>query len=254
MTKNQIDYWALQETGRHNVAEESETKRHNTTTESETHRSNVVNERERERHNRADEDIRYEANTINREHFERSDAETERHNRSSEYLQAESNDIQRDRVSLGYHTAGLNYDAASRQVGLGYANLAETNRQAIVAEQLRQDQFEETQKQNLRQANSWARQNTTARYDAETRRQQANTSQGQLALLREKYTNSEAPVAVAQRRLLEQQAVTQQSTRNRMEHQNKTDDINAAVNVSNSASNWVDTISSAISKKLNLFQ
>lgn len=68
MTRNQLQYWANQETKRSNLANEQETHRsnvadeterhrHNTVTEFETSRHNVKGERETNRHNLASEKI-----------------------------------------------------------------------------------------------------------------------------------------------------------------------------------------------------
>lgn len=77
MTANQIAYWNLNESKRHNVASEAEANRHNVTTEDETHRHNLVTEQtdisklqETQRHNIATE------------------TEAKRHNEAGEVLQA----------------------------------------------------------------------------------------------------------------------------------------------------------------------
>lgn len=82
MTKNQIDYWNLQENKRSNLAVEKETNRHNVTTEYETNRHNVVSEKidlgrlqEQTRHNLATEGI-----------SQGSLDESIRHNQAQEYL------------------------------------------------------------------------------------------------------------------------------------------------------------------------
>lgn len=118
MTHNQIEYWNLQETQRHNLAGEGETKRHNVAGETETNRHNVatetveigklnetvrhntVTERESERHNRESENIGYgqlnesiRHNTVT-EGIQRMDAQTRanqlaesvRHNKAAESI------------------------------------------------------------------------------------------------------------------------------------------------------------------------
>lgn len=118
MTHNQIEYWNLQETQRHNLAGEGETKRHNVAGETETNRHNVatetveigklnetvrhntVTERESERHNRESENIGYgqlnesiRHNTVT-ESIQRMDAQTRadqlaesvRHNKAAESI------------------------------------------------------------------------------------------------------------------------------------------------------------------------
>ena len=118
MTHNQIEYWNLQETKRHNVVGETETQRHNVAGETETNRHNVateavdigrlnetvrhntVTERESERHNRESENIGYgqlnesiRHNTVT-EGIQRMDAQTRadqlqetiRHNKAAESI------------------------------------------------------------------------------------------------------------------------------------------------------------------------
>lgn len=63
MTQNQIAFQGHLENVRHNLATETETNRHN-----------VVGEVETNRHNVQDEAIRWDANRINEEHFQRADA------------------------------------------------------------------------------------------------------------------------------------------------------------------------------------
>lgn len=125
MTHNQIEYWNLQESKRHNVVTEAETGRHNVATENETQRHNVETEefnisqlQETQRHNISTEaetnrhNIATEANEsaklseMNRHNVAtenlsaqdlsiRADqlAETKRHNQASEQLQSQSNAI-----------------------------------------------------------------------------------------------------------------------------------------------------------------
>lgn len=105
MTQNQINYWALQETGRHNQATENETRRHNTVseqvdlgtlaeagrhnraTEGEQNRHNVAQERETNRSNLANESIRSMGNTIDLGRL----TETQRHNVAQEGIDRQRN-------------------------------------------------------------------------------------------------------------------------------------------------------------------
>lgn len=98
MTQNQIAYWNLQETTRHNVAGENETQRHNVVTEFETGRHNrateqvsILNLQESQRHNIATEAISRDSlnetkrhNVANEQYNISSLAETTRHNLSGE--------------------------------------------------------------------------------------------------------------------------------------------------------------------------
>lgn len=87
MTQNQIRYWELQESKRHNAATEAETARANKVAEAETNRSNLARERETNRTNLANESLKSDSNIINwfgaqttRQHYSAMDAETNRHN------------------------------------------------------------------------------------------------------------------------------------------------------------------------------
>lgn len=75
MTHNQIEYWNLQETKRHNIAGESETNRHN-----------VVGENESSRHNQATEAIDIGKLNETVRHNTVTEGETERHNRETENI------------------------------------------------------------------------------------------------------------------------------------------------------------------------
>lgn len=57
MTANQIAYWSVVESERHNKATEKETNRHNVVVEQETYRHNTVVESETHRHNVVQEGI-----------------------------------------------------------------------------------------------------------------------------------------------------------------------------------------------------
>lgn len=110
MTRNQIEYWNLQENKRHNVTTEAETGRHNLATEQETGRHNRATEgidlgklNESIRHNKMTENISLS-----------SLAETQRHNIATEGL------------------TGMN-------INLGYSQLAEAQRHNTAVESLTAD-------------------------------------------------------------------------------------------------------------------
>lgn len=135
MTKNQIDYQSHLERIRSNVENERlnqrrqrwqehvdfhnmrETKRANLAKEAEINRANVENER-----------LKAESNNILATHYQTQNAETKRANQAREQLTAESNEIQKQQVILGYHTADVQRQNVLAQVGLGYSQLAETQR------------------------------------------------------------------------------------------------------------------------------
>lgn len=136
MTKNQVDYWNLQETKRHNSATEGETGRHNLVVEGETGRHNVVTERETERSNRTREGIDLGKLNESVRHNRATESETNRHNVATEGIDlgklSESARHNRQTESLGYVQASetKRHNQASEAIGmsnvdLGYAQLDE---------------------------------------------------------------------------------------------------------------------------------
>lgn len=108
MTRNQIEYWNLNETRRHNVTTENETVRHNQASESETNRHNVVSEgidlgqlSETARHNRAGEAVAQQNVQLGLGTL----SENIRHNRASEALTGTDLNI---RSSIAAETARHN--------------------------------------------------------------------------------------------------------------------------------------------------
>lgn len=152
MTKNQIDYWSLVESERHNRRSEREESRANRARERENTRSNVARETEQNRANLASEQlsrernaISAETNTINRLYNERSLAETERRNLVSEELSRAQLGASLSSIEANRYASELNYSAALNQVGLGYSQLEETARrnQAVEAEEHRRNVAQE---------------------------------------------------------------------------------------------------------------
>lgn len=136
MTRNQIDYWSLQETKRHNSSTEGESQRHNVATEQETNRHNVVGERETERSNRAREGIDLGKLNESVRHNQATEKETNRHNVATEGIDLgklqETSRHNRSTESLGYANLGetSRHNQASEAIGmsnvnLGYAQLDE---------------------------------------------------------------------------------------------------------------------------------
>lgn len=150
MTQNQIAYWSLQETKRSNKAQEAETNRHNKAGEAELGRHNLVTEAETERHNRATELLTSQANAELARHNAATEllgqqqlAETVRSNQARENLQMYSN------------------ETARMQVGLGYAQLAETVEHDRNTEKLNLLSINETMRANE------AREDETYRHNIE---------------------------------------------------------------------------------------
>lgn len=129
MTKNQIDYWNLQETKRHNSVTEGETGRHNLAAEGETSRHNVVTERETERSNRAREGIDLGKLNESVRHNKVTESETNRHNVATEGIDlGKLNETQRhnqasERISGGQLSETVRHNIATENLGLGNLNL-----------------------------------------------------------------------------------------------------------------------------------
>lgn len=137
MTKNQIDYWKLQEDKRNNLQNNQETYRHNKATEdlgnrnyAETRRHNITTERETGRTNLANEAIRSAGVQLQSQTL----AETARHNRATESNQliqlgetARSNKaneaIRRQSNSIASFNAKENQRHNVRSENLGYSQM-----------------------------------------------------------------------------------------------------------------------------------
>lgn len=120
MTRNQIEYWNMKETGRHNLATETETNRSNLAREG----IDISNLQETQRHNKAVE------------------GETQRSNVSNE-------NIKRQNLDLGYYQAGevSRHNMATEaltgvDLNIKSGQLAETGRHNIATETVQQTQAE----------------------------------------------------------------------------------------------------------------
>lgn len=147
MTRNQIEYWNLQENKRNNVARLAEDNRHALVSENETAKHNraseiqAINElgetsrhnratesaainqmAEQHRHNVADEGIRSQTNTIN----QLSQQETARANRANEALKHQSNLLTGQQIMANYDV-GLKQATARQDAAQAALNNAKTN-------------------------------------------------------------------------------------------------------------------------------
>lgn len=138
MTKNQIDYWTLQENKRHNVSTEEETKRSNQAKEAENFRSNTARETETNRHNvateqvdigRLNETVRH--NKISESQTDVSLAESARHNKALESLQGRDLNIRAQQVaetgrhnvvSEGFESTRVEYESKMAEVNSRFRN------------------------------------------------------------------------------------------------------------------------------------
>lgn len=165
MTKNQLQYWQNVETQRSNLARETETNRNNMAVESETHRANLAREVEAHRANVSNE------------------IEMNRHHLATENLQLQNLLVTKQTASRQLDIAKLQAEEARRS---NLAREQETKRSNIAREdeQKRSNQEQERLRQ-LESNRDYAvkkRAQSTASYDAETRRlAQGNTQRYQEA-------------------------------------------------------------------------
>lgn len=140
MTRNQIDYWNLQEQKRNNMVVSKESNRHNLATEGLTLQANM----EQGRHNVATENL----GMLNYQ-------ETSRSNRARENLQQQNINLgyanfgetsRHNLVTEGQGWANINENLRSHlanesigwgNIGLGYSNLFELNRSNLANESIR---------------------------------------------------------------------------------------------------------------------
>lgn len=139
LTHDQLAYWQLQETKRAN----NETARSNKARETETNRANLAHEAETKRHNIMSEIL-----------TSRQIAETTRHNFTSEIIALnQQNEVQRaNRANEALKLAQVNLGYS--QVGLGYAQLHETQRSNITRETQNLMSLNETIRSNMARENN----------------------------------------------------------------------------------------------------
>jgi inorganic pyrophosphatase/exopolyphosphatase len=143
MTRNQLEYWNLQETKRHNAATEGETGRHNVAEEGETKRHNVMSESEMQRHNMRTE-MQTDTNLLETQrhniategYTKQSVAETQRANRASESIRREQNRLESQKLGLTQSqiAESIRHNIASE--GISLSSLAETQRSNKARESL----------------------------------------------------------------------------------------------------------------------
>lgn len=235
MTKNQIDYWRLEED-----------KRHNRATERETNRANVEREVEQARTNLANEGIKATANMINSRHYQNQDALT----RDANAIKRESNvltrqieserqeltksqiltnaEIAREQMLSNQRVAQTSAGVGYAQVGLGYSQLSEQTRSALANESIREES------------------NAINRLDAGTRRlsyslesTKWNQSGYGEQRARTGLLNAQMQTEASKSELNQQQSQTEVAKRQRMQVQNVNDSINTGANVANALSNAV---------------
>lgn len=165
MTRNQIDYWRLQED-----------KRHQRSVEEETARANRRQERLKREATYADMVVRRKANLINDSHLARMDTETNRHNLETERLQALMHQNELARITLGYDQMANQRGIAQISAGVGYAQVGA--QYASVAEQQRANQARESLQlmQQQEQMRSNMAHEAVARQNATSAQTQANTA------------------------------------------------------------------------------
>ena len=159
----QISDYGAREQARHNLVGENltfqnylETQRSNLARETETHRSNVAQETETHRSNAAREEETHRSNVAR-------EIETRRSNQANE--------------SIGW--ANVKVAQSNAAANMIQANASALNAQTRVAELEHKKDYDasylrENKRHNIETEVLQSYSNTTARYDAETRRQQAN--------------------------------------------------------------------------------
>lgn len=172
LTKNQLDYWRLQEEKRHNRAVEEETARNNARVlrdqaiaKLREHQRGVQANKINAARNLQDYELRQSANQINAIHNNRYDTESERHNKEMEQLSYLSHQNELARIELtrqqlvtsqqalqnAKEIAQINAAVGYAQVGAQYANIAEQTRSHMANEALQSSYQEEVHRANLQQ-------------------------------------------------------------------------------------------------------
>lgn len=153
MTQNQIAYWNLRESERHNLSTEQESKRHNIVGEKETYRHNITTEGETQRHNVMTENISIADLQERGRHNRATEAETYRHNVETENLGrdtlAETSRHNRETERQGDRSLDIQLGNLSESIRHNKATESETNRHNIAGEQYNVANLSETQRANL---------------------------------------------------------------------------------------------------------
>lgn len=190
MTKNQLDYWNLQETKRANLAKERELNRHQVRDEgikeqsnlltynlglqnlSETQRSHQTDEAERARNNRVNNLVELWKNEISEQNLDvnRLKALVDKYN-----------------AETGRINAGIN----QQNVNLGYSNLGELQRSNLARESIQQQQVDETKRSNIENENikRFANSTQAARQQNQTEVDQFNATEAQRSHQAQEHNN-----------------------------------------------------------------
>lgn len=176
MTRNQIDYWTLQETKRHNQVSEQESVRHNRADEGETQRSHRANEElgrnnllELSRHNQSVENETNRHNVAMESVEQGKLSETTRHNKATEnigygqlLLQQGNLEVARGQLVVSQRNVDelVRHNVSQevlqdKNVSLGYGTLAETSRHnfAVEGNESRKNDISAWNARNATQAN-----------------------------------------------------------------------------------------------------
>lgn len=190
MTRNQLEYWRLQED-----------KRHNRAVEREAERSNRRQSTDRRIAAELDYMVRNRANNINatfndlnfREatrHNRAMEGETYRHNVAGEQLQAKAHENELARIQLGYDQMANSMQIAQLQsqtairtaninASVGYAQVAATNAMTAETRRANQAREAETAAHNRAQENIQRQQNVTSQTNASTQARKQNLAEEQ---------------------------------------------------------------------------
>lgn len=217
MTSNQIEYWKLRETERHNRA----TERQSASDLQEQQRSNLANEQLANERNFQSA----VGNTINMQLGQQRLAEERRANLAKEAATVKSQDIERQRVLISSQAlenqrqiAQINASAQRYGATLNYAaqshSLAENVRHNLVSENLGQQA-------------------------EDSKRITADTSQQGLLFSKEQYNDTGRNLVQSQIKRNESQVSVDMSTINRNNVRNSLDTVDTSANVINSLSGLI---------------
>lgn len=155
MTRNQIDYWSLQETKANNLRNWNETVRSNKAREYETNRHNLATEdlgnrnlMEITRHNRATEYVEQGKLAETRRSNLAREAETNRSNMAQEAISRDSNKYKREALAETKRSNVANEQIRQATNYLGQTQLRETVRTNKANEKLRNREYYETMRRN----------------------------------------------------------------------------------------------------------
>lgn len=231
LTRNQIDYWRLQEE-----------KRHQREVEKENVRKANIESRDRRIAAYLQNKAALQANLITGQHYSRVDAETQRANVERERQQALLHERELAKLTVNYaqmanakEIAGIQAGVGYANVGAQYANLAELQRSNLVREELQLLQQNEAMRHNLNlEELNWAKQ--------AVEQQKATTEYKRQQLEQEKWDKIGYAQAVSQQALTWAQTNQSWANTELAQTNKRLAGVNAASNLIGSGANVVRAI------------